>query len=129
MTDALTTTPDNTPDDAIALVFPGQGSQSPGMGKLLHANSEAARRTFEEAMDLTGIDLASICFDSDADDLASTENTQPAVLTTSVAFLRAMREKLNDAGGSVRPRLFGGTRSACSARPSRRTRSRSGTRC
>lgn len=94
--------------DTTALVFPGQGSQAPGMGKLLHAHSEAARRTFEEASDYTGIDLTAVCFDSDADDLASTENTQPAVLTTSVAFMRAMREKLNEVGGSVRPRLFGG---------------------
>lgn len=115
MTDTSRPEPERTPGaastpstDSIALVFPGQGSQTPGMGKLLHANSEAARRTFEEASDLTDIDLASICFDSDADDLASTENTQPAVLTTSVAFLRAMREKLNDVGENVRPRLFGG---------------------
>jgi [acyl-carrier-protein] S-malonyltransferase len=94
--------------DSLAIVFPGQGSQAPGMGRLVHEHSEAARRTFEEASDVTGIDIAEVCFDSTADDLASTENTQPAVLTTSVAILRAMREKLQDVGDGVRPRLFGG---------------------
>jgi [acyl-carrier-protein] S-malonyltransferase len=94
--------------DAIALVFPGQGSQAPGMGRLVFEHSEAARLTFQEASDLTGIDLAEVCFESDADALASTENTQPAVLTTSVAILRAMREKMQDVGDTMRPRLFGG---------------------
>jgi len=94
--------------DPVALVFPGQGSQSPGMGKLLHEHSQAARETFEEASDHTGIDLVRVCFEADAEDLADTMNTQPAVLTTSVAFLRAMREKLASVGESVRPRLLGG---------------------
>lgn len=94
--------------DSIALVFPGQGSQSPGMGKLVHEHSQAARDTFEEASDYTGIDLARVCFEADADALSDTLNTQPAVLTTSVAFLRAMREKLAAVGETVRPRLLGG---------------------
>ncbi|MDA1004468.1 MAG: ACP S-malonyltransferase [Chloroflexi bacterium] len=94
--------------DPVALVFPGQGSQSPGMGKLVHEHSQDARDTFEEASDYTGIDLARVCFEADAEALADTLNTQPAVLTTSVAFLRAMREKLAAVGESVRPRLLGG---------------------
>jgi [acyl-carrier-protein] S-malonyltransferase len=94
--------------DAIALIFPGQGSQTPGMGRLVHQHSEAARRTYEEASDLTGMDLAALCFEGDADDLAETRFTQPAVLTTSVAIVNAMREKLSDVGRLVRPRLFGG---------------------
>jgi [acyl-carrier-protein] S-malonyltransferase len=97
-----------TPNDPVALIFPGQGSQAPGMGKLVHAHSEAARRTFEEASDITGLDLVGICFDSDADDLAETTFTQPAVLTTSVAIVAAMREKLTEVGRNMRPRLFGG---------------------
>ena len=114
MTDATAPTPGPTPGstedatDRIAIVFPGQGSQAPGMGRLVYDHSEAARLTFEEASDITGLDLAKICFDSTEDDLASTHNTQPAVLTTSVAILRAMREKLNEVGDTVRPRLFGG---------------------
>lgn len=94
--------------DAIALIFPGQGSQTPGMGRLVHQHSEAARRTYEEASDLTGIDLVAVCFEGNAEDLAETRYTQPAVLTTSVAIVNAMREKLSDVGRLVRPRLFGG---------------------
>ena len=104
MTDA--TAPDST--DPIALVFPGQGSQVPGMGKLVYEHSEAARRTFDEASDVTGIDIAKLCFDSTEDDLATTSNTQPAVLTTSISILRAMREKLTEVGDTMKPRLFGG---------------------
>lgn len=100
----------NTTDatDAVALIFPGQGSQTPGMGRLVHQHSEAARRTYEEASDLTGIDLVAVCFEGNAEDLAETRYTQPAVLTTSVAIVNAMREKLSDVGRLVRPRLFGG---------------------
>jgi len=105
LSDAGTATPDT---DSTALVFPGQGSQSPGMGKLVHEHSEAARLTFEEASEYTGIDLVKVCFDVNAEELSETRLTQPAVVATSVAFLRAMREKLTDAGERVRPRLFGG---------------------
>ena len=94
--------------DPIAIVFPGQGSQAPGMGKLVYEHSEAARLTFEEASDFTGMDLAKVCFESSEDELATTHNTQPAVLTTSVAIFRAMREKLNEVSDNMRPRLFGG---------------------
>ena len=94
--------------DPIAVIFPGQGSQAPGMGRLVHEHSEAARRTFEEASDITGLDLVKVCFEGDADVLAETTFTQPAVLTTSIAIVNAMREKLPDVGRLIRPRLFGG---------------------
>ncbi len=94
--------------DPTALLFPGQGSQSPGMGQLIYQHSHSARLTYQEASDITHIDLASLCFQGDADQLAETRVTQPAVLTTSVAFLRSMREKLTEVGERVRPRLFGG---------------------
>lgn len=94
--------------ESLALVFPGQGSQAPGMGRLVHEHSQAAREAYEEASDYVGIDIAALCFESDADSLASTENTQPAVLTTSIAFLRAMREKATEVRDSVTPRLLGG---------------------
>ena len=100
MTDAAAVpTPDTDP---IAIVFPGQGSQAPGMGKLVHDHSEAARRTFEEASDVTGMDIAKICFESSEDALATTHNTQPAVLTTSIAIIRAMREEEDDSSITVR---------------------------
>ena len=90
--------------ETLALVFPGQGSQAPGMGRLIHDHSEAARQTFEEASEIIGVDIAEICFEAEADELASTENTQPAVLTTSIAMLRAMREKVTEVRENVRPR-------------------------
>jgi len=75
-----------------AFVFPGQGSQSPGMGKDLAENFPAARQVFEEADDALGFAISRLCFDGPAEDLQLTENTQPAILTVSVAAFRAMME-------------------------------------
>ena len=75
-----------------AFVFPGQGSQSPGMGKELAENCAAARQVFEEADDALGFAISRLCFDGPAEDLQLTENTQPAILTVSVAAYHAMRE-------------------------------------
>lgn len=94
--------------EPVALLFPGQGSQAPGMGRLVHLHSEAARRTFQEASDLAGFDVAEVCFEATADDLAETTYTQPAVLTTSVAIFHAMKEKLAEVGERIRPRVMGG---------------------
>ncbi len=77
---------------SVALVFPGQGSQSAGMGKSLAENSAAARQVFEEADDALGFAISKLCFDGPAEDLQLTENTQPAILTVSVAAFRAMKE-------------------------------------
>src|SRR5437762_13607542 len=74
----------------MAIVFPGQGSQSPGMGKDLFENSAAARQVFEEADDALGFAISRLCFEGPAEDLQLTENTQPAILTASIAALRAM---------------------------------------
>ncbi|HEU0252418.1 MAG TPA: ACP S-malonyltransferase [Pyrinomonadaceae bacterium] len=75
-----------------AIVFPGQGSQSAGMGKSLAEHSAAARQVFEEADDALGFAISKLCFDGPAEDLQLTENTQPAILTVSVAAFRAMKE-------------------------------------
>ena len=77
---------------SIAYVFPGQGSQYPGMGKDLAERHEAARLVFEEADEALGFKLSSLCFDGPAEDLQLTENTQPAILAVSVAAWRALRE-------------------------------------
>ncbi|HYO62052.1 MAG TPA: ACP S-malonyltransferase [Pyrinomonadaceae bacterium] len=74
----------------VAYIFPGQGSQSAGMGRDLAENFPAARATFEEADDALGFALSRLCFEGPAEDLQLTENTQPAILTVSVAALRAV---------------------------------------
>jgi [acyl-carrier-protein] S-malonyltransferase len=76
-----------------AMVFPGQGSQAPGMGKDLAEKFAAARQVFEEADEALGFAISRLCFDGPAEDLQLTENTQPAILTVSVAAYRAMREQ------------------------------------
>ena len=77
---------------SLAIIFPGQGSQSPGMGKELFENFPVARRVFEEADDALGFAISRLCFDGPAEELQLTENTQPAILTVSVAAFRAMTE-------------------------------------
>ena len=74
----------------IAFLFPGQGSQHAGMGKDLSENFPVARQVFEEANDALGVDLASLCFNGPEEDLKLTANTQPAILTTSIAALRVL---------------------------------------
>src|SRR5215213_8960680 len=73
-----------------AYIFPGQGSQAVGMGKDLFDNFPSARAVFEEADDVLGFSLSEMCFAGTAEDLALTANTQPAILTVSVAAFRAM---------------------------------------
>lgn len=73
-----------------AFIFPGQGSQVVGMGRELCENFAVSRTVFEEADDALGFSLSEMCFGGTAEDLALTANTQPAILTTSIAALRAM---------------------------------------
>src|SRR5215211_4802334 len=76
----------------LAMIFPGQGSQAPGMGKELAENFPVARRVFEEADDALVFSISRLCFYGFAEDLQLTENTQPAILTVSIAAFRAMME-------------------------------------
>ena len=73
-----------------AYIFPGQGSQYSGMGSELAAKYAASRKVFEEADDALGFSISELCFSGTAEALQLTENTQPAILTTSIATLRAM---------------------------------------
>src|SRR5918997_5873047 len=73
----------------LAYVFPGQGSQAPGMGRDLWEKYPAARAVFEEADEALGFALSRLCFEGPAEELQLTENTQPAILAASVAALRA----------------------------------------
>lgn len=77
---------------SVAYIFPGQGSQAPGMGKELAEQFPVARQVFEEADDALGFAISRLCFEGPAEELQLTENTQPAILTASVAAYRAARE-------------------------------------
>lgn len=77
----------------IALIFPGQGSQYSGMGKELAENFQVARHVFQEADDALGFKLSAICFSGSEDELKLTANTQPAILTASIAVLRVLEQE------------------------------------
>lgn len=80
-----------------AFVFPGQGSQTVGMGKDLADAFPVARQTFEEADDILGFSLSSLMFDGPEADLNDTINTQPALYVSGIATLRALQAELPDA--------------------------------
>lgn len=77
----------------IAFLFPGQGSQVVGMGRALYQQSPVARTVFEEADDALGFSVSKLCFEGPEDQLKLTENTQPAILTVSVAIARVLAER------------------------------------
>ncbi len=93
--------------DPVALVFPGQGAQSVGMGRSLYQCSPAARAVFsqsDEALSNDARPLSSLCFDGPESDLTLTVHTQPAVLTVSLAALAALRERIP----TLSPRAYAG---------------------
>jgi len=75
----------------LAYIFPGQGSQHPGMGKNLVENFPVAARIFEELDDALHFSVSRLCFEGSQEDLQLTENTQPAILAVSVALLRTLQ--------------------------------------
>lgn len=76
--------------DVVTMLFPGQGSQSPGMGRALSETFPEARQVFDAADNALGFSLSRICFEGPEDKLRQTEITQPAILTTSVAAWKAL---------------------------------------
>jgi [acyl-carrier-protein] S-malonyltransferase len=86
----------------IAFLFPGQGSQSVGMGKNLAEIFPVAHQTFEEADDALGFKISRLCFEGPEDQLRLTENTQPAILSVSVAAWRVLDQR------GIKPTLAAG---------------------
>jgi [acyl-carrier-protein] S-malonyltransferase len=76
-----------------AFVFPGQGAQYAGMGREIAARFPVARTAFDEAETAVDFPLSQLCFEGPEDALKLTENTQPAILTTSIALFRVLEEK------------------------------------
>ncbi len=77
---------------SIAWLFPGQGSQTIGMGKSLFDESPGAREIFQRADESLGWSISKLCFEGPSSELIQTANAQPAILTTSIAALAALRE-------------------------------------
>jgi [acyl-carrier-protein] S-malonyltransferase len=87
--------PPNTATARIAFIFPGQGSQTVGMGKDLSEKYPIARQTFEEADEALGYKLSQVCFEGPEEQLRLTEITQPAILTASIAALRVLETRIS----------------------------------
>lgn len=79
----------------IAFLFPGQGSQSVGMGKDLYENFEAAKNVFDTADKVLGKSITTMCFEGPEDALKQTVNTQPSIVTMSIAAMEAFRSEMN----------------------------------
>lgn len=79
----------------IAFLFPGQGAQAVGMGKDLYDNFEAAKSVYDIADSTLGKSISTICFEGPEEDLKQTVNTQPSIVTTSIAALEALKSELN----------------------------------
>lgn len=79
----------------IAFLFPGQGSQSVGMGKDLYENFDSAKKVFKTADKTLGKSVSSLCFEGPEDSLKQTVNTQPCIVTTSIAALESLKSQLD----------------------------------
>jgi len=77
----------------IAFIFPGQGSQYPGMGKEFMENFQESKDVFDAASSVLGYDLAQLCLHGPVDKLNLTEHTQPAILAASIAILRPLERR------------------------------------
>jgi [acyl-carrier-protein] S-malonyltransferase len=81
----------------FGLLFPGQGSQKPGMGKDLYEIEPAAKWVYDRADEITGRAITKLCFEGSPEELSTTINSQPAIFTTSMAVLNVLAEKIKGA--------------------------------
>lgn len=81
-------------DRKFGLLFPGQGSQSVGMGKELYEREPAAKWVYDKANEVLNRDIAKLCFEGPEEELVTTANSQPAIFTTSIATLNVLLEKI-----------------------------------
>ena len=79
----------------IAFLFPGQGSQAVGMGKDIYENYESAKNVYNISDETLGKSITKLCFEGPEEDLKQTVNTQPCIVTTSIALMEALRSELN----------------------------------
>ena len=79
----------------IAFIFPGQGSQSVGMGKVIYKNYAEAKNIYDTADNVLGKSITTLCFEGPEEDLKQTNNTQPCIVVTSIALMEALRSELN----------------------------------
>ena len=92
----------------IAFLFPGQGSQTVGMGKDIYENYEVAKNVYDTADKTLGKGITKLCFEGPEEDLKQTVNTQPCIVTTSIALMEALRNEeanLNNALSTVNETL------------------------
>ena len=79
----------------IAFLFPGQGSQVVGMGKDIYESYAEAKYIYDRADEVLGKSITKLCFEGPEEDLKQTVNTQPCIVTTSIALMEVLRKELN----------------------------------